>query len=307
MRTMRSPVVAGVDGSESSIRAVDWAAGEALLHRAPLRLVYASLWQRYEGAALATRLSRPDGRVMAENIVGSTAERIRREAPDLRVTTAVPREDAADALLREGQDALALVVGCRGRGEIAGLLLGSVSLAVASRSRCPAFVVRGDRAGLDSLHGRIAVGVGDADAPDRTAVRFALAEAELRGCGLDVVRAWRCPSHETSDHPLMAGDPARYHEDRASALLDEALAEAEHEHPDVPVRRVTTEGPAHKVLLERAAVADLLVVGAQRRESRTGVQLGRVAHTALHHAACPVAVVPRGAGARPETPEGATP
>ncbi|MDF6022473.1 universal stress protein [Streptomyces sp. JH34] len=305
MRTMRSPVVAGVDGSESSLRAVDWAANEAVLHGAPLRLVYASLWQRYEGAALGTRLSRPDGRVMAENIVGSTAERVRRGAPDLQVTTDVPQEEAVSALLREGEDALALVVGSRGRGGIAGLLLGSVSLAVASRARCPAFVVRGDKAGLEAAHGRIALGVGDADPPDPTAVRFAFTEAELRRCGLDVVRAWRCPSHETSDHPLMTGDPALYHEERASAVLDEALATAEQDHPDVRVRRVTTEGPAHKVLLERAAVADLLVVGARRRESRVGMQLGRVAHTALHHAACPVAVVPR--SGPPESSGGTAP
>ncbi|MFF3304412.1 universal stress protein [Streptomyces sp. NPDC002908] len=293
---MESPVVAGVDGSDFSLRAADWAAGEALLHGRPLRLVYASLWQRYEGAALATRMGRPEGRVMAENIVGSTAERIGREAPSLKITTDVPREDAVRALLREGEDAFALVVGCRGRGEMAGLLLGSVSLSVAARARCPAIVVRGDKAGLEASHRRIALGVGGTDRPDPEAVRFAFTEAEVRRCGLDVIRAWRCPSHETSDHPLMAGDPARYHEDRASALLDEALTDVVREHPDVPVRRVTAEGPAHKVLLRRAAVADLLVVGARRRDSHVGLQLGHVAHTALHHAACPVAVVPRGSG-----------
>ncbi|MGW3802213.1 universal stress protein [Streptomyces clavifer] len=298
---MDSPVVAGVDGSDFSLRAADWAAREAVLHGLPLRLVYASLWQRYEGAALRTCLSRPDGTVMAENIVGSTAERVTSGEPSLKVATDVPREDAVSALLREGEDAFVLVVGCRGRGEIAGLLLGSVSLAVTARARCPAIVVRGVKAGLEASHGRIALGVGGTDPPDPAAVRFAFAEAEVRRCGLDVIHAWRCPSHETSDHPLMAGDPARYHEDRASALLDEALADVVREHPEVPGRRVTAEGPAHKVLLERAAVADLLVVGARRRDSHVGLQLGHVAHSALHHAACPVAVVPRGSG--PKTPE----
>ncbi|MEU9383029.1 universal stress protein, partial [Streptomyces sp. NPDC048279] len=46
---MDLPLVVGVDGSESSLRAVDWAADEAALRGAPLRLVYASLWERYEG------------------------------------------------------------------------------------------------------------------------------------------------------------------------------------------------------------------------------------------------------------------
>ncbi|MFE6933998.1 universal stress protein [Streptomyces sp. NPDC057699] len=297
------PMVVGVDGSESSLLAADWAADEALLHGSPLRLVYASLWQRYEGAAPAAGLSRPDERVMAENIVGSTAERIRRRAPDLRVTTEVLPEDAAGALLRQSRDAFALVTGSRGRGEIAGLLLGSVSLAVAAGASCPAFVVRGDKAGLEGTHGRIVLGVGDADI-DSPAVRFAFAEAQLRGCELDVVRAWRCPSYETVDHPLLADGPAHEHEAQASSLLDEALAAAIRDHPAVSVRRVTAEGPARKVLLGLSSAADVLVVGARRRGSHFGMQLGRVAHTVLHHADCPVAVVPRGGGS---ASEGATP
>ncbi|WP_069173973.1 universal stress protein [Streptomyces griseus] len=304
MRTMAfPPLVVGVDGSEPSIAAAEWAADEALLHGLPLRVVYAALWQRYEGAALATRLSRPDGQVMAENIVGSIQERIRLRTPEVHVTTEVPHEDAVDALLREGDDAFALVTGSRGRGEFTGMLLGSVGFAVAARARCPAVVVRGDKAGLERAHERILLGVGEDDI-DSEAVRFAFEEARLRGCGLDVVHAWRCPSHETADHPLLAGEPAHRHEEKASALLDEALAAAVSAHPGVRVRRVTAEGPARKVLLKRSAVADLLVVGAQRRHSRMGMQLGRVAHTVLHHSACPVAVVPRSG---PSAPEGTGP
>jgi Universal stress protein UspA and related nucleotide-binding proteins len=282
--------VVGTDGSESSIRATDWAADEALLRGLRLRVVYASLWHRYEGA-LATGLARPDGQVLAENIVGAAAERAAIRTPDLNVTTEVLSEDAIPALLREGQRAFALVTGSRGRGGVAGLLLGSVSLAVAAGAHCPVIVVRGDKAGLDGVHGRIVLGVGDADI-DSAAVRFAFSEAHLRSCGLDVVHAWRCPSHETADHPLLAGSPARYHEERASALLDDALRVAVDAYPDVTVRRVTAEGPAYKALLTRSAVGDLLVVGARRRQSRIGMQLGRVGHAALHHAACPVAVVP---------------
>jgi nucleotide-binding universal stress UspA family protein len=125
------------------------------------------------------------------------------------------------------------------------------------------------------------------------AVRFAFHEAAARGCALDAVCAWRCPAHETTDHPLLAGDPERYHEGRASAVLDEALEETAGEFPMVRVRRVTVEGPAHKVLLQRSATADPLVIGAHHRDSHLGLQLGRVAHTALHHAECPVAVVPQ--------------
>ncbi|MFE7751869.1 universal stress protein [Streptomyces sp. NPDC057428] len=297
------PVVVGVDGSDSSLDAADWAADEALLHGLPLRLVYASLWQRYEDVALSPRLSRPEGRAMAENIVGSTAERILRRAPDLPVTTALAGEEPVSALLREGQQAFALVTGSRGRGGISGLLLGSVSLAVAARAQCPAIVVRGDKAGLEARHERIALGVGDFPAGS-TAVRFAFAEAQLRGCGIDVVRAWRCPSGEEPHHPPTADGSACPDEDQASALLDEALSAAVRDHPEVPVRRVTTEGSPRKVLLERSAVADLLVVGAEHRHTHPGMQLSGAAHTVLHHAACPVAVVPCSS---PGASEGTTP
>lgn len=222
---MVRPLVVGVYGSDASFLALDWAVDEAALHELPLRLVYASRWERYEDAALGLSLKRPAGEVLA------------------------------------------------------GLLLGSVGLAVAGRARCPVIVVRGDKAGLAGTPERVLLGVGDS-AKGSEAVRFAFREAAVRGCTLDAVRAWRCPAHETTDHPLLAGDPERYHEGRASAVLDEALEETAGEYPTVRVRRATVEGPAHKVLMQRSAAADLLVIGAQRRDSHLGLHLGRVAHTA---------------------------
>lgn len=72
---MELPLVVGVDGSEPSLRAVDWATDEATLRGVPLRLVYASLWERYEGAALAEDVGRPSEQVMADDIVEAAARR----------------------------------------------------------------------------------------------------------------------------------------------------------------------------------------------------------------------------------------
>ncbi|MCX4853343.1 universal stress protein [Streptomyces canus] len=290
---MELPLVVGVDGSDGSLAAVDWAVDEAARLGLPLRLVYASLWERYEGAMPSAGLERPSEQVMADSIVGTAAERAHRRNPEVKVvSTEVISAEAADALLREGHNAYALVTGSRGRGELAGLLLGSVSLAVASRAHCPVIVVRGDRAGLAGTHERILLGVGD-PASAGEAVRFAFREAEARGCTLDAVRAWRCPAHESADHPRLAEDPAHDHEQRASALLDAVLHDASADHPGVRMRRTTVEGSARKVLLDRSAAADLVIVGAQRRSGHFGLQLGRVGHTLLHHAQCPVAVVPQ--------------
>ncbi|MET8131853.1 universal stress protein [Streptomyces sp. NPDC006290] len=289
---MTLPLVVGVDGSDGSLVAIDWAADEATRKGLPLRLVHASLWERYEGALPAMSRERSSEKVLAEHIVGSAEERVRRHNPDLRVTTETLPAEAVYALLDEGRNAVALVTGSRGRGELAGTLLGSVSLAVAARAYCPVIVVRGDKAALNGSHGRILLGAGDPDT-NREAVRFAFQEAEARGCELDVVRAWRCPARETADDPALVEDPAHQHEKQAAALLDTLVADASAEHPDVRLRRTTIEGSARKVLVNRSAAADLVVLGARRRSGHFGLQLGRVSHTLLHHAACPVAVVPQ--------------
>jgi nucleotide-binding universal stress UspA family protein len=289
---MALPLVVGVDGSDASLLAVDWATDEAARHHLPLRLVYASLWERYEGAAPTIGLARPAGSVVAEDIVASAAERAVRHVPDLKVSTDVVPADAADALLHEGNNAFALVTGARGRGELTGLLLGSVGLAVAARAHCPVIVVRGDKAGLAGTHERILLGAGAPAAGD-DAVRFAFREARARDCTLDVVRAWCCPVHATSDHPSLAAEQDRWHEEYAAAQLDELLCHAVTEHPGVRLHSTTVEGPARGILVHRSAAADLVVIGARRRSGHFGLQLGRVGHTLLHHANCPVAVVPQ--------------
>ncbi|MFF9036102.1 universal stress protein [Streptomyces sp. NPDC014892] len=289
-RALFGHLVVGVDGSEPSLRAVDWAADEAALRGVPLRVVYACLWERYEGAALAHDIGRPSAVPLAQDVVGAAAQRARSRHPDLRVTSDVVFEEPEYALVREGRNASALVVGTRGRSGIAEMLLGSVSLAVAAHADCPVIVLRGshDNRATPPVHGRVVVGIGD-EVKEPAVVRFAAEEARRRGVPLEAVRAWRCPAHETTDHPLMAGEPARLHQRRAAEELEAALQDVP---ANVIVRRRTAEGHARRVLVDASHEADLLVVGARRREGLVGLQLGRVAHAALHHSACPVAVVP---------------
>ncbi|TXS00579.1 universal stress protein [Streptomyces sp. col6] len=289
---MKMPLVVGVDGSGPSFAALDWAVDEALRHGLALRVVHASLWERYEGVVPARSVDRPSGQVFAENVVATAAERARRRAPDIEIVTDVRAEDAAGALLSEAGEATAVVVGSRGRGEWAGLLLGSVGLVVAARSPGPVVVVRGGSEALEGRHGRVLLGLGDHD-QDSPALRFAFREAAARDAELDVVRAWRRPAHEPAAHPLLAGEGSGYHEGEAAALLDEVLDPVARENPGVRLRRSTVEGVARRVLTERSSAADLLVVGARRRRGLVGLELGRVAHRTLHHALCPVAVVPQ--------------
>ncbi|GGY88789.1 universal stress protein [Streptomyces olivaceoviridis] len=282
------PIVVGIDGSEPSMRAVEWAADEAALRGASLRLVYASLWERYEGGIFAHDLGTPSEEVMAEDIVGTAERRARQRQPGVKVTTDVLPEEAGYSLIRESHSALAMVLGCRGRSGVTEALLGSVSVAVAGHAHCPLIVVRGSHDNRSGARGRVLLGVGEKQAGS-AAVRFAAEEALLRGVPLEAVRAWRRPLHEPRAHPLLVGEPAHFQEQRAAELVEEALRDTP---AGLRVHRRTIEGFARDALLAVSREADLLVVGARRRQGRFGLQLGRVAHGVLHHAACPVAVVP---------------
>ncbi|MCX5366256.1 universal stress protein [Streptomyces sp. NBC_00124] len=297
---MDLPVVVGVDGSEPSLRAVDWAADEAVRRGAPLRLVYASLWERYEGARLAEDTGEPYERLRAEDIVGTAARRAHGRRPDLKISTEVSAEEPEYVLVRESRSASLLVTGTRGRSGIAEALLGSVSLTVAGHAHCPMIIVRGshDNQARTGMRGRIVVGVAE-KAAGSAAVGFAYDEARRRGVPVEAVRAWRCPTHETTDHPLLAGEPARLHEQRAAEELEAALQDAP---ADVELHRRTVEGHTRTALVNASRDADLLVIGARRHHRHFGLQLGRVAHGVLHHSACPVAIVPERVGAAEDRP-----
>ncbi|MHC5262697.1 universal stress protein [Streptomyces sp. UC4497] len=290
---MALPLVVGVDGSDASLRAVEWAAHEAALRGYELRLVHASLWEKYEGDELAEAPnSRPGRGDLSERILRTAVARAAGRHPEVKVSVDALAEDPETALLRAARNAVAVVTGRRGRGPVQELLLGSVSLALAAHAQCPVIVVRGDEAGLSGRHERLLLGVGDADSAG-SAVRFAFAEAEARHCVLDAVRAWRTPTLETPAYPLGTGEGIPQVRRSAQDLLDSTLRGPTATHPHVQVRAVTVEGPARRILIDRSAAADLLVVGARRRHGHFGLQLGRVGHAVLHHADCPVAVVPQ--------------
>ncbi|WP_416975008.1 universal stress protein [Streptomyces sp. 4F14] len=256
------PIVVGVDDSEPSLRAMDWAVDEAALRGVPLHLVHATTW-RHDG---------DDGWTHDRRLLESAARRAHHRAPDVKITTEVAAEEPPQALLRAARDAGALVLGSRGRPGLAELLRGSVSLAVTARAECPVIVVRGhhDNRARPGVHGRVVVGVGGP-----AAVRFAVREAEVRDAELEAVRTWRSPTR--------ADAPPR--EQRASAALERALR---HAPEKLRIRRRTAEGHARELLVSASFAADLLVVGTQSRAGR----LSLVTHRVLHDSACPVAVVP---------------
>lgn len=273
---MTIPLVVGIDGSEASLEAVDWAADEAVRHKVPLHLVHAAAPDRD-----------------TSDLIVAASERARKNAPTVRLSSEVLHDDAASALVAIGRNAFALVLGSRGLGDLAGMLLGSVSLAVAGRADCPVVVVRGRAEHRDARFGSVVVGVEDGEGSG-TAVQFAFREAHVRRCGLVAVHASCAPCVAASEAP----PPSQYvFEARPrppTQVLDDALrGPAEQYRNATPISRRVVEGPARRALLEAASGADLLVVGARRRRGHLGLQLGLINHAVLHHAPCPIAVVPQ--------------
>jgi nucleotide-binding universal stress UspA family protein len=276
------PVVVGTDGSPAGRAAVDWAADEAARRGLPLRLVHASVWGAYEG----------EGRPLTDAVVREAAERVRRRRPGVEVAARVLLGEPEPTLLDEGDTASVLVLGSRTLGAVAKALLGAVSLPVVARARCPVVVVRGPAPGPDDPAAPVVLGVGD-HGSGTPAARFAFQEAAARGCPVWALHAWTVPRAQApTAHTGHLDDARRSELAEARQRMADVLARVEADHPEVPVRRTLGEGHAPELLLNAAGSAALLVIGARRREHHTAHRLGPVAHAALHHAPCPVAVVP---------------
>ncbi|GGJ06600.1 universal stress protein [Streptomyces brasiliensis] len=251
-------VAVGVDGSLISVRALDWAAQEAVRRGAALRVVYAV----------------PD-RDEAAPVLDAAAARVRARHPELPLETDAVEGGVVRGLARESGTAALTVVGTRGFGGFTGPLFGSVSLRLAAHAQGPLAVVRGEHpcAGETSGDGVVLLGLND-DTDERTAA-YAFGDAERRGAAVRVLRAW-----------------VRGRARAVEAAPRASLARLRDLYPAVGLEtRTVRNGPAH-ALLDATREAAVVVIGAHRRPGGLGPRLGPVALTLVHRSHCPVIVVP---------------
>jgi nucleotide-binding universal stress UspA family protein len=284
------PIVAGTDGSEESLRAVGWAAREAALRDAPLRIVSAA--EALPG--MITRAGPGEPKRVTDVLLAerdqaltAAAERAATTAHGVLIDTDVVTGPPDEAVTDAGSGAQMLVLGSRGRGAFTALLLGSVSRYVASHASCPVAVIRDEPPGPHRLVG---VGVADLDSCG-DALTFAFEEASLRQASLLVLHAWHTPETEVSragSGPHESGaEAAAEATGHLTALLDDWRAK----HPGVPVSQEVVHGHPARALVGLSARADLVVIGRKARHSgRPG--RGSVRHALLNHAHGPVVTVP---------------
>ncbi|POX50441.1 universal stress protein [Streptomyces sp. Ru71] len=282
-------MLAGVDDTSDAWLAADWAATEADLRGTGLRLLHAVGPGSPAGEGA-------DARVLdaAASVLDDAVARIAAGHPGLPLETALAHDRPAEALIDAARDADLIVVGTRGRGGFSGLLLGSVSLRTAAHANRPVVVARGhtERA----AHGSVVVGV--RDERDTDAVRFALAEARLRGVEVRVVHAWMPLARAGLVVPQVSRiDDEQHIRTRVLEHAARPLAE----YPQVRADTDLVIGSPAAVLVEASARAGLVVVARHPPAGRFALRLGSVVHAVLHHAECPVAVVPTLAAAEEET------
>lgn len=280
-------IVVGTDGSEQSRTAVRWAAAEARLRAVPLKILTAYSWNGPpEAYGARGELSDAITRKF-EEIAAAAAAEAQAWEPGIEVSAAAVSGDPASALLLASRTAAMLVVGNRGRGGFASLLLGSVSQQVATHGGGPVVVVRGR---ADAPSGPVVAGV-DGSVSGQRALALGFDEAQRRGSGLLVLRSYQVPT------PVYEMDiaPLPYDQDAAqrdvARDLDATLAPWRDKYPMVPVQTLTEPGSAAKNLVDASGGAALLIVGSRGHGALVGSLLGSVGQQLLHHADCPVMIV----------------
>jgi len=288
------PVVVGVDGSEESLRAVEWAALEARRHSAPLRIVSApALVPRIHACNASPTAIANALRGIAARSLNAALTRAEEVAPGLPVTTGLLSGSPALAVAESGSGASMLVVGARGAGGFAAMVLGSVSRYVATRAPCPVVVVREESM---AVHREIAVGVRDPQDSAGT-LAFAFEEAARRGADLVAIHTWswfpsaRQVAGEAAE--LRTADPDLIAAEAASRLAA-TLEGWRDKYPGMQVRHDIIHGHPARVLASYSARADLVVLGRHGHPEGVGPGIGSIQHAVLDHAHCPVAVVPAG-------------
>ncbi|CAL9365090.1 Universal stress protein [Streptomyces sp. enrichment culture] len=290
------PVVAAVDGSDDSLRALEWALDAARRRGAPLRVVHVRQYAPWtQPEVLAAGPPDPDDDPVLDQVRAHLKEHSGLPAVDYVALVGAP-----GAVLPElGATARLLVLGSRGRGGFASLLLGSNSLAAARDAECPVVVVPRPGRGADgeppAEPGRPVVAGLNADSPDEATLAHAFAEAALRGIRLRIVAAYPWPLQTW----LLPGElpppgidqDAVEHETRV--LVDGFLAPHRARHPEVTVETQVLPGDAAGHLVAASRDAALVVVGRHRRRLLAPARMmGSVTQAVLLHAQSPVAVVP---------------
>ncbi|WP_405566844.1 universal stress protein [Streptomyces sp. NBC_01167] len=295
---MLRPITAGVDGSPESLAAAGWAAREAQRRHAPFRIVHAWEWSPHPSVTVPADAGQ---RHWAHRILREALDHLRLQYPDLHVDDQQVPVLPSAALHDASAESDLLVLGSRGISGFTGYLVGSVALQVVARAECPVVLVRAEQRSQDehipAADGRpstvtpyrdVVIGI-DLDQPCDEVIEFAYEAARVRGAAVRLVHSYRPPTLYAVGTGEISGPELAA--DREHSL--EGLIRQWHDkYPDITTTGTANQGRAASHLLRSSQDACLLVLGRRRLRGHIGAHIGPVTHAAMHHAPCPVAVVP---------------
>ncbi|MFV0253583.1 MAG: universal stress protein [Beutenbergiaceae bacterium] len=290
--THNAVVLVGVDGSEASLRALDWAGAHAQKIGWGVHIVCAYAVPTFAATSLDGGYATLDDEAIREGAQAVLDEATARMAgASVPVTSALVTGDPAGVLVQESKQVRLAVVGTRGRSGFTERLLGTVSSALPAHAHCPTVVVplrQEDPVPVPVR--RIVVGV-DGSPSAKGALARAIEEAELWEADLTAVTAIPIGAGAGLLGWLPASvDPETLLAD-AKAGLDVAVDQAL-EGRDLVVRRHALDGVGAALLAEFSTAVDLVVVGTRGRGGFAGMLMGSTSQALLHHSNCPVMVVP---------------
>ncbi|MGH1491995.1 MAG: universal stress protein [Acidimicrobiales bacterium] len=288
-------VIVGVDGSEGSQRAIDWAINHSDTF-GPVQPVAA-----YHVEALGDGVGTPSiyhdlTELMAEDARNQLTTSLEPYAPEVLDRGRVVRGYPGPALVRSSQDQALLVVGSRGRSALAETLLGSVTSYCVKHASIPVAVIP-EGTPVDQPLNHLVVGIDGSKNAD-AALRWALQHVAPGGT-VTAINTW-VPGPYSVDLLPSYPEPTAEEKRRLQASIDQAVLDVSRSaHPgstavklDVTVNFESAIGDPRVVLPERAGSADLLVIGARGHRGITYLLLGSVSTSLLHHPTVPTVVVP---------------
>ncbi|MFI6524038.1 universal stress protein [Streptomyces uncialis] len=290
------PVIAAVDGSDSSLRALDWALAETERRGTTLRVVHV---RQYAPSNQTDVLVSGEEPPAVDPVLSQVRDRLADRAGLPPVEYLDYEGSPGSVIPGLGDSAQLIVLGSRGRGGFASLLLGSNGMAAARDAACPVVIVPQEGREIHNESEvepgpRVVVGA-SVEAPDAHTLAFAFDAADRLGARVDVVSAFPWPEYVWTAVggfvPSESDQQAA--QDEIVALIGDIVAPYRAEHPDVRVAVVAAPGDAAGHIVGASKDAQLIVVGRHRRRLLKPARLlGSVTQAVLLHAASPVAVVP---------------
>jgi nucleotide-binding universal stress UspA family protein len=296
--TARQPVAVGIDPSHYSEAALRYAAQMAHRQRRPLRVVHAFEPGQSSVRPLVGRSTELTGvfRNSAQRLCDEALETLAVAYPDLEVSVRLEPGPVVETLLDESETAETMVLGRRGVGGFASLLLGSSTLQVTGHAQCPVITVPKPHDDEPYREG-VVVGIDGSEISER-AVEYAFRAASELDEKLELLHAWDDPATSMGMAMMAPGvyDSSWFESDAVleveeQLLLAESVAGWSEKYPDVHVERTVVRRHPVMALVEESATASLVVVGCRGQGTLRSMVLGSVSHGVLHHASGPVAVV----------------